>query len=504
MDEKKNAVGYFRVSSKEQSKNFSLQNQKEACHRYAKQHGYRIIKGFANEQGESAKTADRPELKRLLQFVAKRANNVHAVIVYKYDRLARDMGDYTQLMSFFNKLGISILSATEPADDSSSGKFMRNILGSVAQFENDIKSERTIAGMKQALRAGRWVWKPPIGYSLVEDALGKSVLKPNEDAPYILRAFKLAEKGIYTQIEIINKLRRDGFKVNKQHLNRLLRNGLYAGLIIKPEWFDETIKALHEPIVTDKTFYRVQQILDGKRPSIKPHLRNNPEFPLSRFMRCADCIEKTTGSYSTGRHGVKYAYYKCRSTGCKFGNVRRDTLHQQFVKLLEQIKPRPEVIDLFSEIVRDVWLTKHEDIVKEQKRIETKISELGVRKKKVRRLLIDGALSKEDFDEEKSEIESNIEMLTVDLAGLEIEQADINGCVDYCRYFIMNCSELWENADVDLKQRFQSFVFPQGIEYFQGKFETPITSLVFKVLQEKTAIKSHLASPRGFEPLLPP
>ena len=504
MDEKKNAVGYFRVSSKEQSKNFSLQNQKEACHRYAKQYGYKIVKGFANEQGESAKTADRPELKRLLQFVAKRANKIDAVIVWKYDRLARDMGDYTQLMSFFNKLGISVLSATEPSDNSSSGKFARNILGSVAQFENDIKSERTIAGMKQALRAGRWVWRAPTGYSTVKDALGKSILKPNEDAPYIRRAFQLAEKGIYTQVEIIKRLRKDGFSINKQHLNRFLRDSKYASIITVKKWFDEPIKAIHEPIVSEKTFYRVQQILDGKRPSIKPHLRNNPDFPLRRFIRCAECGGKVTGAFSTGRHKVKYPYYKCKTPGCKFGSVKKDRLHREFIGLLEKTKPCPEVVNLFSEIVRDVWLTKHEDIVKEQKRIETQISELGERKKKVRRLFIDGALSKTDYEEERSEIDNKVEMLTVDLGEFEIEQADINGCVDYCRNFLLNCTELWENADVDLKQLFQSFVFPQGIEYFQGEFETPITSLVFNVLQEKYAIKSHLASPRGFEPLLPP
>ncbi len=59
------AVLYCRVSTKEQTQNLSLPTQLKACSEYCERNGYAIGETFI-EEGESAKTADRPELKRLL------------------------------------------------------------------------------------------------------------------------------------------------------------------------------------------------------------------------------------------------------------------------------------------------------------------------------------------------------------------------------------------------------------------------------------------------------
>ena len=45
-------------------------------------------------------------------------------------------------------LGISLRSATEPIDDTSTGKLMEGVLAAFAQFDNDVRSERTLAGMR--------------------------------------------------------------------------------------------------------------------------------------------------------------------------------------------------------------------------------------------------------------------------------------------------------------------------------------------------------------------
>ena len=48
--------------------------------------------------------------------------------------------------------------------ESATEKLTRNMLGAFAQFENDQKSERDTAGMKQAFLTGHWLWRAPIGY----------------------------------------------------------------------------------------------------------------------------------------------------------------------------------------------------------------------------------------------------------------------------------------------------------------------------------------------------
>jgi DNA invertase Pin-like site-specific DNA recombinase len=46
----------------------------------------------------------------------------------------------------------------------STGKWMEGVLAAFAQFDNDVRSDRTRAGMKAALELGRWVFLAPIGY----------------------------------------------------------------------------------------------------------------------------------------------------------------------------------------------------------------------------------------------------------------------------------------------------------------------------------------------------
>jgi hypothetical protein len=58
---------------------------------------------------------------------------------------------HTPLRSFLKSLGISLRSATEPIDDKSTGKLMEGVLAAFAQFDNDVRSDRTRAGMKAAL-----------------------------------------------------------------------------------------------------------------------------------------------------------------------------------------------------------------------------------------------------------------------------------------------------------------------------------------------------------------
>src|SRR5688500_16811469 len=106
------AIIYCRVSSKEQVKGYSLEGQEKDCRKFACDKGYAINKVFI-EKGESAKTQDRTELQRLIKYCVENKKTLSFVIIWKYDRLARNLTDQTELIKNFSSLGIRILSATE-------------------------------------------------------------------------------------------------------------------------------------------------------------------------------------------------------------------------------------------------------------------------------------------------------------------------------------------------------------------------------------------------------
>jgi hypothetical protein len=73
---------------------------------------------------------------------------VHFVVVFNLTRFARDKYDHFALRSHLQSLGISLRSATEPIDDTSTGKLMEGVLAAFAQFDNDVRSDRTRAGIR--------------------------------------------------------------------------------------------------------------------------------------------------------------------------------------------------------------------------------------------------------------------------------------------------------------------------------------------------------------------
>jgi DNA invertase Pin-like site-specific DNA recombinase len=126
------AVIYVRVSTKEQAERdgdpegYSIPAQREACKRKATSLGAVVLDEFV-DRGESARTADRPELQRMLEFV--RENPVSYVIVHKIDRLARNRADDVAINLSIKQAGVQLVSVTENIDETPSGILLEPLLG---------------------------------------------------------------------------------------------------------------------------------------------------------------------------------------------------------------------------------------------------------------------------------------------------------------------------------------------------------------------------------------
>ena len=192
---------YCRVSTKEQvDEGSSLATQEKLCNEYALKNGYEIVKIFI-EQGESAKNANRTQLQEMLTFCSLKKNNVSFVIAYKIDRIARNIDDYRQIRLLLKKHDVEIKSTSEYFEDTPAGRFMENIIANVAQFDNDVRTERSVGGMREAMRDGRFVWGAPIGYDNVKIG-GKSNIIPNNVACFVHKAFTEVAKNMQPVNEI--------------------------------------------------------------------------------------------------------------------------------------------------------------------------------------------------------------------------------------------------------------------------------------------------------------
>jgi site-specific DNA recombinase len=97
-----NGIIYCRVSSKEQVEGTSLESQEMACREYAQRNQIDVVKVFV-ERGESAKFADRTQLLELLDFCRLPENVIRTLLVWKVDRLARNVGDHFNIKASLSK-----------------------------------------------------------------------------------------------------------------------------------------------------------------------------------------------------------------------------------------------------------------------------------------------------------------------------------------------------------------------------------------------------------------
>ncbi|WP_066061413.1 recombinase family protein [Neobacillus soli] len=127
---------------------------------------------------------DRPELKRLLEY----AREGDEIVVFKLDRISRSLKHLEELVEEFQNRGIEFISIHEKIDTSTAmGKFFFRMMGSIAELERDIISERT----KEQLAA-----KKKNGIKLGRPAVDKEILKD---------AFTLYESKRYSVKEITEK-----------------------------------------------------------------------------------------------------------------------------------------------------------------------------------------------------------------------------------------------------------------------------------------------------------
>lgn len=109
-----NAVSYLRVSSDDQAKHgFNISQQITNNKNFALKNGYNIVKTF-KDKGFSAKTLNRHGLQSLLEYCSDKKNKVKAVIIWKLDRMSRNVGDHTATLApFFANYDIKLLTVTD-------------------------------------------------------------------------------------------------------------------------------------------------------------------------------------------------------------------------------------------------------------------------------------------------------------------------------------------------------------------------------------------------------
>ena len=487
LSEAKMAVVYTRVSSKEQADtNLSLEYQRKAIDDYAQRNNISVA-GYFGGTYESAKTDGRKEFQRMLEFIKKNKGKISHVLVYMLDRFSRTGGGAIKLaQELREKYGIEVFAVTQPTDTSNpSGVLQQSIQFIFSQYDNELRKQRSVAGMREKFKRGIWVAKPPIGYDVVKiNGVRKIVV--NEVGKKIKKAFQWKSEGVKNEA-ILDKLRSMGVSLNKQHLTKLLKNPFYCGLLSHNMLEGEIVEGEHEKLISKELFLKVNEIHQNNSGYGVSHKKQQDDVPLKVFIRCSDCNEPFTG-YIVKAKGLWY--YKCRTTGCKCNKSAKE-MHKKFIALLNDYNVKEELKEPLFKKMEAVWKDINKESFELEQSYKKQLSEVNAKLEDIEEsYYIKKDMSRETYDKFRLRFENDRKRINDSLSQLTIGISNPMAAIEKAVGLSVELATEWASGDIHQKNKLQKLIFPEGIVYDKkkGAFRTERVNSIFVLIASLSSV----------------
>ena len=473
----KRAVSYIRVSTREQAQRggseegFSLPAQREANKRKAQSMGALVVKEFA-DRGESARSANRPELQKMLAHL-KEDGGIDYVIVHKLDRLARNRADDVEINRAFEQAGVRLVSTSENIDQTPGGMLLHGIMSSIAEFYSRNLANEVIKGMGEKARNGGTLGKAPLGYINVRarDENGReirTIALDEERAPLVRLAFTEYATGNWTVRQLAEHLNNRGLTipptarkptnpVSVRLLQTLLRNPYYKGVI---SFQGIEYAGAHEPLVDAATWQTVQDILTAHTNGERQRMHNHH---LKSTIVCGLCGARLLVQHATSRASGTYHYFVCarrhRVHDCTFKAVLIDEVEARVAELYQQIRlssdDRREIERYLRLEFDHIQANRQQDI----QRLTAQQQKLEDQRHKLLEAHYAGAIPLDLLKKEQDQLTSSILAIQRELDGYTADAALVEQHLTQALDLLEDCSRLYAAAPAHLKKLLNQVFF---------------------------------------------
>ena len=315
---------YARVSSDRQDVDLSVAAQLRALRDHARKNDYIVVREYVDE-AESGRIADRPEFSKMIDAASKAEAPFQEILVWKFSRFTRKREHAVAFKSLLRRKGVRVVSITEQADDTPTGKLLEGIIESVDEFYSENLAQEVLRGMREAASRGFWVSSySPFGYNrvMVQDGPKKRpTLEPDPDASRIVkRIFDMAEAG-NGMVNITGALNDEGILSprgklwGKTSVHAILVNQAYTGTLIwganaKDGADPVRVEKAFPAIISKAQFGRVGKLMRSRAPKRSHPRRVGSTYMLSGLVKCKACNRALSGQ--DAKSG-QFAYYVCQS-----------------------------------------------------------------------------------------------------------------------------------------------------------------------------------------------
>ena len=315
---------YARVSSDRQDVDLSIAAQLRALRDYAEKHDYLVAREYVDE-AESGRIADRPEFQKMLNEAAKPEAPFKEILVWKFSRFTRKREHAVAFKSMLRRRGVRVVSITEQADDTPTGKLLEAIIESVDEFYSENLAQEVTRGMREAASRGFWMTTyAPYGYKRVhvqDGAAKRPKLELNPPAAAVVRrVFDMVLQG-KSILDVTKTLNAEGIPTTngkkwlKTTIHTMLSHEAYTGTVVwgakaKDGAPPVRVEDAHPAIVSKRDFQKARRLLGSRAPKKVNPRRASSHYLLSGIAKCETCGKAMTAAEAKSG---KYTYYICHS-----------------------------------------------------------------------------------------------------------------------------------------------------------------------------------------------
>ena len=510
----KKVLIYCRVSdSKQKTDGHGLDSQEHRCRQYVMANDYDIEKVFPDDVSGGGDFMKRSGMVALLRYLDDHPHQNYIVLFDDLKRFARDREAHFRLKQELAARNASVECLNFRFDDTPEGEFMETIFAAQGQLERLQHRRQVIQKMRARVEQGFAVFQAPVGYKYQKTrGQGKMLFRDQPNASIMAEALEGYASGRFQiQAEVKRFLelhpsfpRNHRGEVSYQRVNDFLTQPIYAGYVEAPNWGVSLRLGKHEPLISFKTFHKIQERLKGnaKTPARKDL---NKDFPLRGFITCSDCENPLTACWSKSKTGKRHPYYLCQNKGCesKGKSIRRDVLESEFAAFLGELQPTEELLHLSKAMFRDAWdqqLTQATTLLKSAKQAMVTIE------KQIENLLdrvVDASTSSviTAYENRIDTLEKEKLIMAEKLLKSGKSQRTFEEMFELAFTFLANPQKLWRSDRVEHKRTVIKLAFSERIAYCRKTgLRTPKTTLPFKVLDDIYGGKKEMVIAEGFEP----
>ena len=420
-----NAVLYCRYSSTQQTEN-SIDGQLRECRRFADYHGYKIIGEYIDRAKSGTSVEQRDDFLRMVGDAKKQ--QFAFVIVYRFDRFARNRYDSVVYKRQLAISGVRVISATEAVADGPDGAILEAMYEAMDESYSRRLSAITLRGIQEAARKGIWCSAIPFGYRTEN----KRLIIDEKEAAAVREIYTQYAAG-KTKTEIANWLNSHGYRTHRgnpftcNNFNTILSNPVYIGTGKCREIDVET------PAILDKDLYDAVQNLLAKNAPARGRKTDKRYFALTGKLYCGLCGCAMTSDLGTSQNGTVHAYYSCsrRKTahGVRGGKCKKKSERQDFLEwyIVRQTMSHVLTDTRIAEISERLEKLSRED------QASTSIREIEARQKEINCELDDltDKLISTSNQLIISRINTRADELAVELAALDADLSHLRLQVDH-------------------------------------------------------------------------